>query len=284
MFVKENSVQAIVEHLKKGLIDLYPIEEVNAIIAILFDHYHGWNKVDLNMKMGEKLAESELLNLHYALKELLRYKPIQYVLGIAEFYNLKFIVNEHVLIPRQETEELVNLMINELEDGKSIVDIGAGSGCISISYKKKRNMSTVYAADVDPRALKIVQQNARQHGLEIKTIEMDVLNWTDHGRDYDVVVSNPPYVLEKERSSIHRNVLDYEPDLALFVPDNEPIIFYKHIADFSMKHLTVNGRIYFEVNEKYAKEVAECLKIRNFIDIRIIKDINGKDRIVAANL
>ncbi|MDG2330032.1 MAG: peptide chain release factor N(5)-glutamine methyltransferase [Flavobacteriales bacterium] len=282
MFVKKNSVQAIVDYLKEGLVALYPLAEAEAIIAVLFEHYHSWNRVDINLKSEEQLSESELLKLHHALKELKEFRPIQYVLGVANFYNLKFMVNEHVLIPRQETEELVDLIINEVDNGKSIIDIGSGSGCISVSCKKSKNLSAVYAVDIDPLALQLVSDNAKQYNLEIETIRMDVLNWSDHERKYDVVVSNPPYVLEKEKASMHQNVLRYEPELALFVQDHEPIVFYEHIADFSVKHLNTNGSIYFEVNEKFANEVAACLKFRNFKKIRVIKDLNGKDRIVTA--
>ena len=282
MFVKKNSVKAIVDYLKEGLYALYPSEEIDAIIAILFEHFQGWNRVDVHLKSEELLSESELLQLHHALKELKDSRPIQYILGVADFYNLKLMVNEHVLIPRQETEELVDLIINEVKNGKSLIDIGSGSGCISVSYKKEKDSSLVYAADIDPLALQVVSKNAKRYNLDIATIRMDVLNWTNHERKYDVVVSNPPYVLQKERASMHQNVLKYEPELALFVQDYEPIVFYEHIADFSVKHLNTNGRIYFEVNEKFADQVADCLKFRNFKKIRVIKDLNGKDRIVTA--
>lgn len=283
MFVQENTVKSIRNYLITGLSDLYPAEEVDSMVRILFEHYHGWNRIDLSRNQDEKLSESDLLNYHWALKELQNYQPIQYVLGQTEFYGLPFVVNEHVLIPRPETEELVKLIIDENSESKSLIDVGSGSGCISVSYKNEKPDSYVLALDVDPNALAVVERNCLLNNIEIDRVEMDILNWRPLGQKFDIVVSNPPYVLDSEKTEMNRNVLDYEPHLALFVPDKNPIVFYERIADFSLAHMVPGGKIYFEINERYGNSVADCLQIRNFKDIRIIKDINGKERIVAAH-
>jgi len=284
VFVKENSLGAIEEYMKQGLASLYPEREVEAMLKVLFMQLTGYNTIDRRINSKQTLSESELLKFRSVLKELELGRPLQYVLGETEFYGLNFKVNEHVLIPRPETEELVDLILNENKSNESLVDIGSGSGCISISYALNNRESNCYAIDVDSNALKVVGLNAKQNSVNIEMIEMDILNWSELPQKFDVVVSNPPYVLETEKSEMNSNVLDFEPSLALFVGNEEPIIFYEHIADFALKHLNEAGKLYFEINEKYGLEVMDCLKIRNFKDIRIIKDLSGKDRIVAAHV
>ena len=270
--------------MKRGLASLYPEREVEAMLKVLFLQLTGYNTIDRRINSNQTLSESELLKFRSVLKELELGRPLQYVLGETEFYGLNFKVNEHVLIPRPETEELVDLILSENKSNESLVDIGSGSGCISISYAFNSRENNCYAIDVDPNALKVVGLNAKQNSVNIEMIEMDILNWSELPQKFDVVVSNPPYVLETEKSEMNSNVLDFEPGLALFVDNEEPIIFYERIADFALKHLNDAGKLYFEINEKYGLEVMECLKIRNFKDIRIIKDLSGKDRIVAAHV
>jgi release factor glutamine methyltransferase len=284
VFVQENSIEAVEEYMRKGLASLYPEREVDAMLRILFVHFTGYNSIDRRINAKETLSESELLKFRSVLKEMEKGRPLQYALGETEFYGLKFIVNEHVLIPRPETEELVDLVLKENKIGQSLIDIGSGSGCISVSYAKSTGGADVVALDVDPNALKIVAVNSEINSVKVNLVEMDILLWTELDQKFDVVVSNPPYVLASERSDMSSNVLDFEPGLALFVNDNEPIIFYERIADFALSHLNVGGKLYFEINEKYGIQVMECLKIRNFKDIRIIKDLSGKNRIVAANV
>lgn len=284
MFVQENSIEAVEEYMRKGLASLYPEREVDAMLRILFVHFTGYNSIDRRINAKETLTESELLKFRSVLKEMEKGRPLQYAMGETEFYGLKFIVNEHVLIPRPETEELVDLVLKENKIGQSLIDIGSGSGCISVSYAKSTGGADVVALDVDPNALKIVAVNSEINSVKVNLVEMDILLWTELDQKFDVVVSNPPYVLASERSDMSSNVLDFEPGLALFVNDNEPIIFYERIADFALSHLNIGGKLYFEINEKYGIQVMECLKIRNYKDIRIIKDLSGKNRIVAANV
>lgn len=284
MFVQDNSVGSVVSYLEAGLSPLYPPEEVNSMVAILFAHFNKWNRMELRARQDHQLSESELLNYHQALKQLKQSKPLQYVLGETEFFELPFKLNNHVLIPRQETEELVDLIIKEGKENESLIDIGCGSGCISISYKKSKSKSKVFVVDVVPEALQLTMDNAKLNEVELNSKEMDILNWYDLDIQFDVVVSNPPYVTIGEKATMNENVLNFEPHVALFVQDSNPVVFYDAIADFALKHLKDNGRIYFEINERFGREVASCLEVRNFKDIRIIKDINGKDRIVTGHL
>lgn len=284
MFVQDNSVGSVVSYLEAGLSPLYPPEEVNSMVAILFAHFNKWNRMELRARQDHQLSESELLNYHQALKQLKQSKPLQYVLGETEFFELPFKLNNHVLIPRQETEELVDLIIKEGKENESLIDIGCGSGCISISYKKSKSKSKVFVVDVVPEALQLTMDNAKLNEVELNSKEMDILNWYDLDIQFDVVVSNPPYVTLGEKATMNKNVLNFEPHVALFVQDSNPVVFYDAIADFALKHLKDNGRIYFEINERFGREVASCLEVRNFKDIRIIKDINGKDRIVTGHL
>lgn len=284
MFVQDNSVGSVVSYLEAGLSPLYPPEEVNSMVAILFAHFNKWNRMELRARQDHQLSESELLNYHQALKQLKQSKPLQYVLGETEFFALPFKLNNHVLIPRQETEELVDLIIKEGKENESLIDIGCGSGCISISYKKSKPKSKVFVVDVVPEALQLTMDNAKLNEVELNSKEMDILTWYDLDIQFDVVVSNPPYVTIGEKATMNKNVLNFEPHVALFVQDSNPVVFYDAIADFALKHLKDNGRIYFEINERFGREVASCLEVRNFKDIRIIKDINGKDRIVTGHL
>jgi len=284
VFVQDNSVGSVVSYLEAGLSPLYPPEEVNSMVAILFAHFNKWNRMELRARQDHQLSESELLNYHQALKQLKQSKPLQYVLGETEFFALPFKLNNHVLIPRQETEELVDLIIKEGKENESLIDIGCGSGCISISYKKRNPKSKVLVVDVVPEALQLTMDNAKLNEVELNSKEMDILNWYDLDIQFDVVVSNPPYVTLGEKATMNKNVLNFEPHVALFVQDSNPVVFYDAIADFALKHLKDNGRIYFEINERFGREVASCLEVRNFKDIRIIKDINGKDRIVTGHL
>ncbi len=263
---------------------IYDEREADNIVELLFEHYMQWTRLELRSNQEQRLSESDLLKFHSALKQLRKNVPVQYVIGEVEFYGLTFRVNPSVLVPRPETEELVDLVVKENKKCKSLIDIGSGSGCISISYKRNAFDSGVVALDVSEKALDVVKQNSKLNNVVVDTIQMDILKWGDLSRKFDVVVSNPPYVLNSEKDKMEANVIDHEPHLALFVEDSDPLLFYHCIADFALAHLNESGRIYFEINELYGNEVAQCLQVRNFKDIRIVKDINGKDRIVAGQL
>lgn len=241
------------------------------------------SKTDLLIKKEVEVSRDAGLLFNDVLTELKKGKPIQYIIGETDFYGLTFKVNENVLIPRQETEELVDLIIkNHQEKELKILDIGTGSGIIPITLKSNLPNATISAIDVSENALIVAKENAQKHKVEVEFIKMDILNqqnWQQL-KEFDIIVSNPPYVLQKEKELMHQNVLDFEPHLALFVENENPLLFYKTIVSFAQEKLKEKGYLHFEINEKFGKETADLLNDSGFNQIEIIKDINGKDRIV----
>ena len=214
---------------------------------------------------------------------LLNNEPVQYILGQADFYGLKFKVTPAVLIPRPETEELVYWILeNQGSTIPSILDIGTGSGCIPITLKKKMPNASISALDVSPKALKVATANANLNDVNISFILEDILDekkWSALP-SYDIIISNPPYIPHREKSLMPKQVLDYEPDLALFVDNAHPLIFYRKIAQFALKHLNQGGQLYYECNEFNAKEVANLLQSMGYQKVELAKDMEGKERMV----
>jgi release factor glutamine methyltransferase len=232
------------------------------------------------------LTCTQLENLDAITERLKKNEPVQYVLGEAWFAGMKFKVNKNVLIPRPETEELVDWIVKESQDTKvknqNIIDIGTGSGCIPITLKKKLSSATISAIDVCSEAIYVATENAIALEADIEFILLDFLNeekWTELS-EYDVIVSNPPYVMQKEKETMHQRVSSYEPSLALFVPDNDGLIFYKKLVDFSLHHLRINGKLYVEINESYGKEVTDLFQTKGFQKVELRKDMQGRDRMV----
>ena len=272
-------------HLKK----IYPAGEAAAISDLVFDKITGLPKWKFR-ETKEKISQDNEKELAMKLKELLLNKPVQYVLGESWFYKRKFFVDEHVLIPRPETEELIEWLINDhknslAQKSLNILEIGSGSGCIPISIKLEMPLSKVTSIDISDEALMVAKKNAENLGAKINFLELDFLNenkWKALG-DYDIIVSNPPYISFHQLAEIPKNVTDFEPSVALFVADKDPFIFYKRIASFARAHLKENGNIYVELNEKYAYEIALVFKAQNFAT-EIRKDMYGKERMVRAKL
>ena len=242
------------------------------------------SKTELLALKRETINESELLLVYDAVKELEQQKPIQYILGKTDFYGLEFSVTPAVLIPRPETEELVDLIIKENKNktGLKILDIGTGSACIAISLKKYWLGAEVAAIDISAEALELAQKNAEINQVEIVFKNIDMLEesqWLETG-DFDIIVSNPPYVLESEKAMMQPNVLEYEPSTALFVPDSDPLMYYDAIFRFAVSKKK-RSQIYLEINENKASELIALAKKYEMSDIRILKDINGKDRFLS---
>jgi release factor glutamine methyltransferase len=229
-----------------------------------------------------------LLKIHFAVKDLLKKRPVQYVLGKTEFYGLPFIVNSKVLIPRPETEELVALVIDEVkpENNLRILDIGTGSGCIAIALKENFPKAQIIAIDVSSFALEVARENAKRNSVEIDFRVCDFLNkdsWNTLGI-FDVVISNPPYVRHLEKVQMKSNVLDYEPEIALFVENGNPLLFYAQIAEFGKKHLHKDGRIFCEINQYLHKETVNLFEQYTYKDVQVLKDIFGNFRIVSCKI
>lgn len=301
MKISSNSVRDCRKYYASQLESIYGSDEANALIMILLEHYFNIDRVKIAMEPELRLSESELLTLHFAVKELLKNRPIQYIIGETEFCGMRFFVNENVLIPRPETEELVEKLAvssyqfssfrpkrSEVEKSPanvSILDIGTGSGCIAISLAKLIPNSDVTAVDVSEKALEVARKNAENNGVNVHFVHDDILQPTIAeliDNQFDIIVSNPPYVCESEKSEMRANVLEHEPSSALFVPDSDPLVFYRKILEFAQKVLKPNGMIWLEINEKFGKETAELCREKGFKNVEIIKDFRGKERIVRA--
>ena len=301
MKTPSNSVRDCRKYYAGELEKLYGSDEANALIMILLEHYFNIDRMKIALEPDLRLSESELLTLHFAVKELLKNKPVQYIIGETEFCGMRFFVNENVLIPRPETQEMVEMIANYarrdnacvIRTGCKIIDIGTGSGCIAISLAKLMPDSDVTAVDISEKALEVARKNAEMNEVNVHFVQADILNpfVETHGRtslpidnQYDIIVSNPPYVCESEKSEMRANVLDYEPSTALFVSDNDPLIFYRKILEFAQKALKPNGQIWFEINEKFGKEMKNLCLDMGFNNIEIIKDFRDRDRILKARL
>ena len=268
---------------------IYGSNEANALIMILLEHYFGIDRVKIALEPELRLSESELLTLHFAVKELLKNKPIQYIIGVTEFCGMQFQVDENVLIPRPETEELVSQLVScsvsQLSSPSCrILDIGTGSGCIAISLAKLIKNSEVTAIDISEKALLVAKKNAEANGVSVNFIQADILNIKEglFDKKFDIIVSNPPYVCESEKKEMRANVLEYEPASALFVSDDDPLLFYRKILDFAQKNLKEGGEVWFEINEKLGAETKKLCIDKKFKNVEIISDFRGKNRIVKA--
>jgi release factor glutamine methyltransferase len=266
-----------------SLKEIYSDGEANAITNIVFEHYVKITTSDLFIKANETIPSEILNNIESALERLLKNEPMQYIIGEAWFYNLPFHVNNNVLIPRPETEELVHEAISFLKTthGKSILDIGTGSGCIPISIKKNIPAANVVAIDVSEAALEVAKENAIRNNAEIDFRRIDFLDEQNDASffSFDVIISNPPYIPEDEKELLDKNVMQHEPHLALFVPQKDPLIFYKRIALFAENQLAIGGRIFLETHENFAKETAALFLEKKYL-VEIKKDMQGKERML----
>jgi len=274
----------------KSLKTIYEDREADNIADWVFEKVTHSKRLERRLNRDNQLKEVYFTQLQNYLHELLQHKPVQYVLQEAWFYKMNFFVNENVLIPRPETEELVEWIVNDANEKPSlhskptnIIDIGTGSGCIAVSLKKRLTAAIISAIDVSEKALQVAKKNATDLDAEINFFKLDFLNekeWNEL-KKYDIIVSNPPYIPIKEKESLAKNVTDFEPQLALFVENNDPYIFYKKIAEFAKTHLEKNGKIYVEVHEGYAKDIKSVFANAGF-ESEIKKDIYGKERMVKA--
>lgn len=286
MKVQSNKIIDIIKHYEELLLQTFDVEESKQLIRFLIEDFTDIPRQQISLNFSQRISESQILKIHFGVKDLLKGTPLQYILQKANFLDWEFKVNEDVLIPRPETEEFVTL-IHESIDNKelNIIDIGTGSGCIAIALQKLTN-ANVSAVDISKDALVIAKQNAKDLNAEIKFIELNILDkyqWGKAESKYDLIVSNPPYVRESEKKLIQDNVLHFEPGLALFVDDKNPLVFYNAIANFALNNLKPNGELWFEINEYLGSEMKELLK-DNFSQIEIIQDFRGKDRFCTAVL
>ena len=277
------------------LSSFYEEQEIESFFYIILEKLHSLKRIDLALNPQKVMDGVHLKQWKNIVSELKKQRPIQYILGETEFYGLRFLVNENTLIPRPETEELVELIIEstnyELRNTKlKVLDIGTGSGCIAISLSKHSANSEVFAIDVSEEALAVAKKNSGLNDVKVNYINVDVLKINDlkelatHNlqlaTQFDIIVSNPPYVRNLEKDEIKPNVLEYEPHLALFVDDIDPLLFYRKIAELAIKNLNPNGKLYFEINQYLGNETVELVKSFGFKNVKLIKDIYGNDRMI----
>ncbi len=280
-------MKAAIASIRKELAGVYSKEEMESLIFLIFEKLKGYSRTQFLLAKEEILNQAELDEIGEIVVRLRNHEPIQYILGVTEFYGLPFYAVSGVLIPRPETEELVQWIIQENKLAEPVIlDIGTGTGCIAVSLRKNIPQSIVLACDISPICIETANRNAKLNEADVSVFEFDILNQSSgyNFQELDIIVSNPPYIRETEKTLMEKNVLDHEPELALFVPDAKPLIFYERIADFATVHLKNQGQLYFEINEAFGLECSAMLLEKGFSDIILKKDIHGKDRMIGCQL
>ena len=285
-------------YFNETLKTIYPITEIDSFFFLLLEEYLGFRRVDIVLKSDFKINQKTLNLLQSATKQLEQEVPLQYIIGKTEFYGLPFVVNKHVLIPRPETEELVAWVVSESSRFKTfntstkqttetkqlkILDIGTGSGCIPVSLKKQLPFAEISAIDISNDALTVAKKNAVSNNVDIHFILQDILKTVALDQHYDIIISNPPYVRESEKKELKNNVLKNEPHVALFVENDNPLIFYAKIAELAKKYLNKNGLLFFEINQYLGTETIDLVNKKGLKNIQLKKDMFGNDRIIVAS-
>lgn len=284
MFVASNKIQAIYPYFLNELNGIYVERELENLFYWMVEDRFAITRMDFKWS-DYRLSESELLTIRSIVKRLKNKEPIQYILGSTYFYNAKILVNQHTLIPRPETEELVDLILKENGPKITLLDIGTGSGCIPIALKKERSDWEITGLDISHEAILLACETAELNSVNVNFINKNILiDNLDVLKNFDVIVSNPPYVLESDKKNMSDNVLNYEPHLALFVDDNSPLLFYERIADIGQIKLNKDGKLYFEIHENFGRETKLMLESKGYSNVNIHKDLQGKDRMISANL
>jgi len=276
-------MHAVELHIRQLLNGLYPESEIKGFTKIILTEVLHLDMLDIYMGKDIKLSANQVEEVEQILFRLKKYEPIQYILEQARFCEMNFYVNSSVLIPRPETEELVSLIVSENPDSAArILDIGTGSGCISVSLSKLLPGAKVSAWDVSEEALQVAKENNDRLNASVAFDKVNILEYKPSEDMFDIIVSNPPYVTIAEKEDMDHNVLDWEPHLALFVSDEDPLLFYRKIAEAGRVMLSQTGKIYFEINQALGNEVHDLLTALEYQKVEIIKDLSGRDRIVKA--
>jgi release factor glutamine methyltransferase len=286
MFVSDNTLSSAKKYFSDRLDAVFSPTELKSMWTQIICKRMNWTTTDLMLKQGERLSESDLLYVRSFVKGLLNSVPFQYLIGETDFYGLTISCDSRALIPRPETEELVAWIVELETQPKRMLDCCTGSGCIALALKSVYNESIVQALDYSPEALLLSAENAKKLDLNIELIQEDVLNFSAkflaETTDFDVIVSNPPYIPEKEKGTMSAHVLEHEPSMALFVDDQDPIVFYKKLIQFAERKLAKGGYLFFELHELFGNEVSEYLQLFGFENIEIRKDLQGKSRMLKA--
>ena len=275
-------MKTIANRINKGLADIYTAGEVSALTRIVVMELLGVSQMTYFLKDDISLTAEQQALLDNAIERLKKQEPIQYILGYSDFCGLRFKVTPATLIPRPETSELVGWVASEATGNESILDIGTGSGCIAVSLAHKLSQSKVTAWDISNDALAIATENSKANGQDATFEQVDILAYQPTGEQFDIIVSNPPYIKENEKEAMHANVLDWEPHTALFVPDSDPLLFYRTIAEKGRSILKPGGRLYFEINRAHGKETMDMLAALGYANIELRKDFAENDRMIRA--
>ena len=289
MHIPSNRVRDIERYIRTELDELYPEGELRMFTQMLFEAYMGWSTAQLLLHRDDTINQSDLLKFHWAVEDLKQYRPIQHIIGYTDFCDCRIAVSPDVLIPRPETEEIVLRATELLNDSGANVqegnflDLCTGSGCIAIALAKQFPKAKVYAVDISIKALDLAQKNAERNHVAVEFVQSDILQETIAlpCPTFDLIISNPPYIQEKERCNMERNVLEYEPSLALFVPDKDPLKFYRAIGLYALQHLTYKGLLILEINEHLGSATCQLLQSIGFVT-QLLQDFRGKDRSIIA--
>lgn len=280
-------LKQVEEAFEKRLQHIYDAVESKEIFLLCAEEVLQFSRNTILLQKNRELSDEEETRFHQLLDALETGKPVQYALGYAWFYGMKLLVNDKVLIPRPETEELVSLILSEYRNlAPTVLDIGTGSGCIPLAIKKNLANAQVIGLDISSEALQVAEINAEKEQLTVRFVQADILSKISPfpTQKFDVVVSNPPYITPSEQSAMAENVLHHEPHLALFIPEEKPLLFYKAIAHFAKKHLRPGGKLYFEINRRFGQELKDHLESVGFKDVFIFKDMHGADRMMSAKI
>lgn len=279
-------IQEILTNIGERLSDTFSQNEKRQISRMFLLNYLGVQSSEILLKKDEEVSEETLLRIEEDINRINDGEPVQYVLGTTYFYGFEMKIDPRALIPRPETEELVDWIFKELKTKTpKILDVGTGSGCIALALKAGFPKGEVYGTDIQQDALDLAIDNARLMRLEVDFEQTDALNLADQYKDkWDIIVSNPPYVPERDKVLMKSHVLDYEPHSALFVPDNDPLKFYKAITEYANNHLNEEGKLFFEINENMADEIKEVLTLNGFSKVEVRKDLQEKDRMICAQV
>ena len=274
----------VISDIKSALAAAYPEGEVRAFVRILFEEWMHYSTVDIYMRADSEVPPFIVEKMRHAVQRLLRHEPIQHIVGVAHFHGHRFAVSKHTLIPRPETEQLVDMIVDRNHDVPDlcVLDIGTGSGCIACSLARALRFAEVHAFDISQPALDLAAENARNLGVKVAFHHVDILNAVPQPQQFHIIVSNPPYICMHEQQLMEDNVLRYEPHSALFVPDNDPMLFYRAIARYASVALKPGGKLYFEINAAYGNDTAQLLSDFHFADIEVVRDFYGRDRFVSA--
>lgn len=273
-----------ISYIKQSLTAYYPETEVSGFVRIIIEYLTG-KPYSLALMEDAGLSEEDCRMLDTVIERLKLYEPIQYITGDTEFFGLSFLVDKNVLIPRPETEELVELILNENSTGNlRVLDIGTGSGAIAVALAKHMKNADISAWDFSEEVLKVATQNAERNKLKVSFRKVDILSAYPIDNKFDIIVSNPPYILEEEKAVMDKNVLDYEPHSALFVPNDKALLFYERIADIALELLLPEGKLYFEINQAKGHETVEMLEAKGFGNVALFCDLSGNDRMVRAEI